>query len=115
MGQSSNMYEREWRRISSLARSSKKHDPFPSIRLLCTRDSFEDYDLMYMLRARINEIKSNFALYQSKKTLVDSAQPLLDTSTVISSKKAYSQNPNVYEQRHQTLLEKLEALKLNSR
>jgi hypothetical protein len=94
---------------------AKKQDPFPSIRLLCTRDGFEDYDLMYMLRARVNEIKSKSALYQSQKTLVDSAQPLLDTSAVISSKKAYSQNPKVYERRHQALLEKLEALKLNSR
>jgi hypothetical protein len=93
----------------------KKHDPFPSVRLLCTRDGFEDYDLMYMLRVRVNEIKKNSVTYQQNKTLVDNAQKLLDTSAVISSPKVYSRDPNIYEQRHQMILEKLEALNLNVR
>jgi hypothetical protein len=90
---------------------NKVDDPYPSIRLACTRDGFEDYDLMYMLRARINEIKGVSALYVQNKTVVDNAQTLLNTSSMIPSITVFSTDPNAYEQHHQMVLEKLEVLK----
>jgi hypothetical protein len=89
----------------------KIHDPYPSIRLLCTRDGFEDYDLMYLLQKRIGEIKSNAMFYRQNKTLIDHAESLLDLSNVIKSKMSYIQNSNVYEQRHRRILENLESFK----
>jgi hypothetical protein len=89
----------------------KTHDPYPSIRLACTRDGFEDFDLMYMLQTRINAIKSNSSLYLPNKTLVDNAETVLDISSVISSTTTFSTDPNVYEQRHQAILENLDSLK----
>jgi hypothetical protein len=89
---------------------NKVDDPYPSIRLACARDGFEDYDLLSMLKTRINAIKANSILYQQNKTLVDGAESLLNTSAIVSSISTFSKEPSVYEEHHQTVLEKLGTL-----
>lgn len=80
---------------------NKKGAGYPSIRIELTRDGFEDYDLLYMLREKYTNNKN--------QTLADQAKTLLTTTKIIPNPKTFLEKPYLYEKYHQELLELLSA------
>ena len=90
----------------------KRADPFPSIRLALTRDAFEDYDLFALLRQATTTLRAQGVHTDQLTQLLARADELLDLATIIPSTQSFSEDPDVYINRHHEVLEVLEALEL---
>ena len=88
----------------------------PSIRLELTRDAFEDYDLLALLKQAADQTQKRLdddpfqplQDQQRRQTWLSNAQKLLDTSNLIPAMLTFDPNPTAYETRHNQILQLLE-------
>jgi len=89
----------------------RKEDPYPSIRAEIMRDGFEDYDLLILLQEALSQARAQ----KNPDRLLKQATHLLDAKAMIAAPNRFTQDPSVYERRHQAILETLERMKAQIR
>jgi hypothetical protein len=83
----------------------QKGDPIPSVRAEIFRDGIEDYDLLCLLRTKVEKVRQLADLKRRK--WLEQAQALLRADDLIPAPNKFVDDPVAYEQRHRALLEAL--------
>ena len=87
-----------------------KERPFPSVRLELTRDGFEDYELMALLRKELDTLAASPERLPGFEARLPGWQALLDTTHLVRRTDDFERDPEVYEKRHRQMLDALNEL-----
>ena len=93
----------------------KEHDPFPSIRAALTRDGFEDYELLTLVRSaaeRVAAAEPGAAPegQAAARTWLAAARAAMEVNDVILSRSSCAEESTAYDDRHRRLLDLLTTL-----
>lgn len=88
----------------------KKGLPYPSIRAELTREGFEDYELLAILKDKLEKVKSRKVNFQNHSDIISDAEKLLDVKKIIKGVRSFEMDPSVYEDRHKNILEAIDSL-----
>jgi hypothetical protein len=80
------------------------------VRLELTRDGFEDYELMALLRKELDAVAASPERLPGFEGRLPGWQALLDTTHLVRRTDDFERDPEVYEKRHRQMLDALDEL-----